>query len=323
MLNNLKLFINQHPKTLIKYSKKDMFQLSQEYLLSCEVSGEEDLETLTVQNCGFSLPIQVRPSKIKMAQQGFYYLIHGSYADGTQTTFSDIDDIIVLKKEFFESYEVFSSSIDVLHSLNYQYQLTDITQHHGHWVFTWHELLNYDQSLMPTVVFNEAISVFPDAEIKVGSRVNHSFKNILEFTCIDLEKNVRLLENGEINLFFLKDLISGIALFFPLYMQVEGLVLTKKEALRIVPERFESEISDVLTWATYIRNNWEKMPTYRVVEQFKWIHKLIRNRIITERLVSKYAPNFSFHQIPTNGDEQIIDKIYTLINLGRKMWGKG
>lgn len=281
----IKRYINQDPQILVMYSKRSLFRyIQQNYRFNN--NNKKDIKEIYIP---FKKPrIYNKISYKNNRKLGYEYLIHGSQADNTYTRFSDIDDIIILKENFFEDYNVFCDSIDELHRLNYIYQNHDITQHHGHWIFTYDELLNYDESIMPLSVFKEAISIYGDTEINYCLSKNSNFKKIFDITAKNILKNINLLYDNNINLYFLKILVSSISLIFPLYFQCKGENITKKEAIERAQDYFEKDILDVLRWSTFIRKKWHKVYSYEAMEKFKYFHRIVKNRNITERIVSNY-----------------------------------
>ena len=90
--------------------------------------------------------------KIYNNNEFFDYIIHGSYADNTYTKASDIDDLVIIKKEAFENYYNFKRVYKILKKTNLLYQNVDPVQHHGHWLVTEFDLLDYDNSIIPIFV---------------------------------------------------------------------------------------------------------------------------------------------------------------------------
>lgn len=288
----LKQYINHNPHVIMNANLKSLFLSIQELQLNNKVQTEKINKKL-IRKGSLQIFDKFGLEQIDQRKIGFDLLIHGSHADETSTPFSDIDDIVILNESFFQSYEIFEYSIKVLHELNHIYQLHDITQHHGHWVFTYNELLQYDESMMPECVFDESLSVFDDAEVSLCPVADSRFQHRLLGLCNGIERYFKMLFANKINLYYLKHLVSAIALVFPLYFQSRGVHLSKREAL--APSRikghFETEIIEILEWATVMRKFWSNVPTYSEVEKYKTLYGWVQNRKIMESAVAYTSPS--------------------------------
>lgn len=308
ILDKVKGFINQRPYLLDIYNTRTIFnEIQQKYIF------KKNKSVFINQEIKSGIPTSLQSYEFeestKFLSKGFDFLIHGSQADDTTTAFSDFDDLIVLKKDFFTSYEVFEATIKELHRLNLFYQRKDITQHHGHWLVSFDELYHYDEGKMPTSIFKESVSIFGSIEVNYSVDKNSSFQSQMLMTCDNIEKRVHDLVNNKTNLFELKHLLSGFALLLPLYFQSQGNNITKKEAIELASVTFNSEIIDMLKWVSNLRSKWERVPSYKVVERYKNSFSLIKNREIIETAISLNAPIISARQLDIQNAEYFKDKM--------------
>lgn len=287
----LKRYINQEPELLEQYDLVTLYtKVQDEYIPIARKKGplsKISIKRKPIDVCG-KLPIAV-----DAPPRGITYLIHGSQADGTYTAFSDIDDIVILNREFFASFDVFAESIVWLQKLNRSYQDYDVTQHHGHWIFTYDELYNLNEAILPACVFEESVSVFGDTIIEYCRIESSPFSQALMNICDQIEMKLHDIYANKINLYSLKHLVSSIALLMPLYYQSKGQLMTKRQAIHTALEQLDNEIVDVLMWSSQLRSNWHRVPTFDEVERFKVRCAAFTNRIVVEKYVSVHAPAIS------------------------------
>ncbi|MEK4653522.1 hypothetical protein [Niallia sp. FSL W8-0954] len=306
--NKVKGYINQKPYLLDIYNTKSLFnEIQEKYIF--KIKNNELID----QKIKSGIPVSLQRYEFKenpqILSKGFDLLIHGSQADGTATAFSDIDDLIILKKEFFTSFEVFEATIKELHRLNLFYQSKDITQHHGHWLVSFDELYHYNEVNIPSSIFNESVSIFGTSEISYFVDKNSIFSGRLLLLSENIENRVNDLVNNKSNLYELKHLLSGFALLFPLYYQSKGKNITKKNAIKWASTTFEKEILDILNWVSNLRMNWEKVPTYKVVEEYKNRFMFMKNREVIETAVSFNAPIITTMDLGIEDPHYFKDKI--------------
>lgn len=84
---------------------------------------------------------------------------HGSMADLKYTAFSDIDDLVIINQTTWCNADFLIQTAKLLSQIARKYQNIDPLQHHGHWVITDFDLLLYDQSYIPLVIFDEAVLI--------------------------------------------------------------------------------------------------------------------------------------------------------------------
>ncbi|KKG07373.1 nucleotidyltransferase domain-containing protein [Methanosarcina sp. 2.H.A.1B.4] len=232
------------------------------------------------------------------------YIIHGSYADNTYNEFSDVDDIIFLNEGVFKSFDNFKKTKHLLSKLNLYYQKVDPLQHHGHWLYTFLDKYDYDQSVMPCSIFNTAIAIGKDVtlDLYVNNDYNNNFESILEIIAQEVKRDTLSLINGKCNLYYLKNLISGISLLVPLSFQVKGEIYDKKTAILKAHELFDDESLEVIRWATMIRQNWKYMQHFDKNIYFTYLQTIFKNRNTIEHITKKFLPNIDQSLVPGFND---------------------
>ncbi|MGR0480689.1 MAG: nucleotidyltransferase domain-containing protein [Candidatus Electronema sp. V4] len=231
----------------------------------------------------------------------FDLVIHGSYADNTYTSASDVDDMVIINRRAFEKLEFFIETKRILYELNTYYQYIDPVQHHGHWMITEFDLLNYNQSVMPVCVLYDALSI--DKELQLDIYINkekskQGFYNTLDVTLRTYKMTFNMLYLDKINLFYLKVLISCISLLIPLLFEINGQIFNKKNAILRSYEILDDQAMKILDWSTFIRKNWDKLPSVKSYIYIRLISKIIKNRSILECIARKKMPRISFKDIP-------------------------
>lgn len=230
----------------------------------------------------------------------FDLIIHGSYADNTYTSASDVDDVVIIKRKAFENFDCFLETKKKLYQLNSYYQYVDPMQHHGHWIITEFDLLNYNQSIMPVCVFNDALSIDKNLWLNIYidiKKSNQDFFKILDITLNTYRIALNMLYTNNINLFYLKILISCIALIIPLLFQVKGEILSKKEAIPRSCEILDDRAMKIIEWSTFIRKNWDKLPSVKNYNSIRLISKLFSNRKILEYISRERMPRIHIKDI--------------------------
>jgi|GEM_PF-5943522 len=232
----------------------------------------------------------------------FDYLILGSYADNTYTSESDVDDIVILKKEVFESYQKFYETKRVLDKLSHYYQQVDPVQHHGHWIFTEFDLKNYDQSIMPISVLERAVSIGRDLDLKFSidkPASQQGFIKIFDINLNDARSWVKDLYGNKSNLFYLKLILSSSCLLIPLLFQIKGEILDKATAINRADELLDERALKVLNWTTKIRHDWDKLPGIRFnYSKLRMLSLFEKNRHKLEQYARNQFPTLNYKEIP-------------------------
>ncbi len=241
----------------------------------------------------------------------FDLIILGSYADNSFTLESDIDDFVIIRKETFQSYEIYLFVVKKLDTLSRYFQFVDPLQHHGHWLFFESELEFYNESIMPLVVFEGSVSIGRDINLLI--HVDHSAssigqKEILKIQLRTVEKYSEELFKKGLRAFYLKELISSIALIIPLLYQVKGIDLSKRNALNSADVILDERSLRVIEWTTVLRNNWHTLrfiqTYYHLFRMLKGI-KFTRNQLefISRSISPKYHVNEALALVNLSHDD--------------------
>ena len=241
--------------------------------------------------------------------------VHGSMATGDHTPFSDVDDLVILHQNSWACYEHFRQVVLLLEKTTRLFQRFDPLQHHGHWVFLNFDMICLDQSTMPLVVLENAIVVVGPREGKANIRNEpRSFGRILWTIIQEVRRDALSLVQGKLNIYGLKNLISGISLLPALAFQVHGKFLDKKTAILRSDEMFSEQAILAIQWATKVREGWASCHGYGWVRIMRYINRTFPfRRIVLERIAKNYSPSVHPDQVPFLS-EQIITDIFELTN---------
>ena len=217
-------------------------------------------------------------------------IIHGSYADNTYTSFSDIDDIVFVKRGIYNDYADFLKTIKLLKKLNLFYQRNDFTQHHGHWIFSYRDKNDYDNSIMPISVYQDSVSIGGDVKLVLCIKdVQEDFKKIASNIVQEIQQELHKIKNNNVNLYELKNFVSGISLITPLLFQVNNKMLSKKDAISNAHHMLKNKTIRAIKWATKIRKNWSQLKHYSLQKNvFLILSYLFYNRNLLDFFSRKF-----------------------------------
>jgi len=214
----------------------------------------------------------------------FDLVIIGSYADHTQTPFSDIDGVVIIKPESFKSYKNFRELKKKLDLIAIEYQRIDPLQHHSHWIIFEQELKEYEQSQMPITTLRDAISIGKDTIVQLSegdkSKTNSNLKNILGYQirdCLDYSK--KLFQNG-LSLYELKSFISSLSLMPALYYQLKNKFIRKEVAIKKIEKELDRECLKALKFTSELRRKWGRLDVRYLNKK---IDTLIKKKSLIDR----------------------------------------
>ena len=241
--------------------------------------------------------------------------LHGSMATGDYTPFSDVDDLVIVHRTSWSSYARFRQVVRALEIVATLFQRIDPLQHHGHWIYLDCDLACLDQSSLPLVVLNDSVVVVGRPEVRANLRIEDwGLRRVLWETIQDVRHNASALARGKVNLYGLKNLVSGISLLPPLVFQVNGKMLDKKTAILRSSDIFSDEALVALQWSTKLRETWASCHGYIGVRMIGYLNRILPFRRSTlEGIVRKCLPPLRSSKIPFF-KEEIINAIFQLSN---------
>lgn len=261
-------------------------------------------------------PIATRMRKdlIDLGSDVSVYL-HGSMAIGDFTAFSDVDDLVILHKSSWNSFEKFSWVIRRLEKTARLFQAVDPLQHHGHWLFLDSDLVCLDQSVMPLVVLDESIVVTGRNTIHANVRDwSWGIYRVLWTIIQEVRQSSSFLEGGSINLFELKNLIAGISLLPALCLQARGEIVDKRTAIGQSDVNFSASANLAIQWATKLRKEWESSPSSWWFSAARHANRFLPfRRSALETISKRTSPTLQLQTIPYYSIE-VLEGILNLAN---------
>ncbi len=221
--------------------------------------------TETSSYCGKRLRVFHKVKEIISAGpkvEGTSFFMHGSYAVGGITEFSDIDLGLIVSKDT-SSEELILLRKLVRKILGYIYSI-DPLMHHGIDIILTQDLIDYDESILPVNTLRK--SVVLNGHANFDFFINHrlsvlSAKNRLYRMC----ESVILYEDKLVNhsAYKLKGLISVVLLITVLFVQVDtGVFLCKHDSIIKFREDYKEKFSfQAIDMATEFREMWS-VPIY-------------------------------------------------------------
>lgn len=223
---------------------------------------------------------------------GVSLFLHGSMADLQYTPFSDVDDLVVLRRAAWQDPASLMNTATLLAQVAREYQNVDPLQHHGHWVLTEFDLLLYDQSYMPLVVLDEAVRIA--GEPQINSRIYHDNTGFIKNASNTIQslngKLAKATREGGLNAFELKGLVGEIAIMPAYLFQARGEMLSKPEAIGRADELYSPRALKALEWATLVREEFGPLVHNRRTRMIGTVAKLTcARRQHAENLFREYT----------------------------------
>ena len=221
------------------------------------------------------------PAAIKLIDgkhlPGISFYLHGSVADFSNTAFSDIDDLVIIRNSAWENTESLVRSAEIFTKMARKYQNIDPLQHHGHWAITEFDLLLYDLSYLPLIALNKLVCVVGDLQIKFRFQTDYEgFIRNGVLTADSIREKLKKAEiEREINIFNLKCLVGEIAILPSYIFQSKGFLLTKKEAIRRAKTIFTKEALAAIIWASSIRKEFQPLVDNRRIKFINALANLV------------------------------------------------
>ncbi len=223
--------------------------------ISCEISGEEDISSRR--------PVQdaLRAALTKTPlPPGVQAILHGSFATGAVTPFSDVD-IVLIFDENLDPREAPRLRASAAALLRVMYRTAPLA-HHGLTVIFRGELDRYDQSVLPLAALEQGLHLsgaamtlpvrWDPALSRSGAR--DRFKRQLAAT----KRNFR---NHSGFLYRRQSALSVLMLLPSLLLEsVDGVFPYKRDSFALAKDRFRPEEWAAIEEATDIRRNWHLPP---------------------------------------------------------------
>ncbi len=261
------------------------------------ITNSHEFKVSLKSNCENKV-IQNLFKQIKPYEKAVTALLHGSWADQTNNSFSDIDDFIILEKDKITSKKDFYKLISILNKIDMSYCRIDPIQHHGHWLVCSEELKHYDNSFMPLFIMKDAKRIIGKSEIIAyvdDKKTQLGLKNNIINTCKNIERLYKKYHSNKINSYEMKCLVGSFALVPSFVVQLQQLELNKPESIKHSIKLFSKEAYTCVAWATNCRNNWTIVTNKKSFKMFKFLTRFCTNPHLWRRFSERYSPKIHFN----------------------------
>lgn len=197
--------------------------------------------------------IQIFSPLLTLNSKKLQVFLHGSWSDNSTTSFSDIDDFIVVDDDY---YHFIKQSLDEV-ELNFQKK--DPLQHHGHWLIKKSQLDQYDNSYIPLFIIKDAVCLLGSNQITANISQKQTLeRNIrrIKSTCKNITSLYNKYKQGNLNLYDLKRFVGSVVLLPPLIFQIKGQHTNKRKAILDSHSLFSTTAQELIKWSSECRENW-------------------------------------------------------------------
>lgn len=239
---------------------------------------------------------------------GLSIYIHGSWADNTRTTFSDLDDLIVVDSKYFRDKKVRSDMIRWLNAVDMRFCRLDPLQHHGHWLLEREELSQLNESNIPLLVVDQSLCLQGPFEVGAHVDTNRTREGLLEnirATLQNIEAWHYKYEEDRLNLYEAKCLV-GSFLLLPAYLfQLRGIRVSKRYGIEHAHEILSIESLKAIHWASNARTRWDDALAGYKFQAFSYLPYLFTNPHLYRRVAQTLAPRFPKKSLPLLGERAV------------------
>lgn len=236
--------------------------------------------------------------------------LHGSWADGTRNSFSDIDDFVVIDDINIDRKN-FINLIKILNKIDLLFCRMDPLQHHGHWITSKTELLDYDNSFIPLSVIAQSKLICGAKRIVARINPEKSRKGLMK-NIVSTSNNIKILScklfSGCITSFELKCLIGSFALMPAFIFQIQGKIFSKPDAIYRADEIFSRDAQNLIKWSTVCRKNWQVITDSRGFLVFRAFPNLFSNPFLWREFSKHFSPRVNTAQLTKLSDIIICEK---------------
>jgi hypothetical protein len=223
--------------------------------------------------------------------------------------YSDVDAIVFLKRDAFESIGALKEVKKTISQLLKQVYLFDPFQHHCFYVMNQVDLSFYPQAFYPTILFEHSVNLIDkDSKLSYHFREDNTEKKLALYKVLNVLTNYTEQKDAAFqNLARLKHFVSNITLLPVFYIQMVNGYIYKRDAFEQIGEYFED--LSMFKMAEKIRS---EFPYKRLVKSFpSFLHPSI-NSLMHGKLYKHDISNSSKEIKPLTRSflESFIDKLY-------------
>ncbi len=185
--------------------------------------------------------------------------VHGSVGNHEEIVYSDFDGLVIIKKEVFNDKKRLADVARQLKKSETIMFKMDPLQHHGWFVITEQDLIDYPEHYFPHVLFSHAQCIYGITDFPVSIQTKEFpvlFKREFENFCNHLLNNIRS-RNFEGSYYDLKSMLSGFMLLPSIFLQAyHGRAIFKKQSFTALQAYIDAENFSVMNEISAIRAHW-------------------------------------------------------------------
>jgi predicted nucleotidyltransferase len=185
-------------------------------------------------------------------------VLHGSQADGQLTGYSDVDALVIVKDNVLMRQQDLIAAARLLNRLRIHFHRIDPLQHHGWFVMTEKDLLNFPQQVLPIEVVREACVLTGATKLMVqvddGIRLSH-----VQTFVTAVNRMEKLLSKGKLphSAFTLKSLLSEFMMLPVLYLQAKMKKgMSKRDSFALARHDFSERAWKSMDTVSAVRRIW-------------------------------------------------------------------
>lgn len=213
---------------------------------------------------------------------------HGSLGTDELINYSDFDGLVILNHSAFQSPVTVYKTAIKLHKSERIMRKMDPLQHHGWFLITEKELIQYPVDYFPVMLFSYAkcLTGKNNLFIKYSLTSDAELQKHFEGFCNHLKRNIQKNITTS-NYYDLKSMLSGFMLLPAIYIQLrhpEGVF--KKESFNLLRKEMSPNDYKVMDSVSQIRNEWN----YTSPGRFHWLQQ-IDNAFLNHYFYKKWSGN--------------------------------
>lgn len=200
-------------------------------------------------------------------------IVHGSVATNELIPYSDFDGLIIVKDKVFENKEGLVSLAQTIYSTRKIMHMLDPLQHHGWFIITESDLLDYPSGYMPLEVLSYSKSLLSDAdlELRVHLKTKPDYYSPVKTMCRRIRK-ISQKANRPKTLYQLKSILSEFMMMPTLYIQArDQRGVFKKFSFTAAAADFNQSTWSIMEEVSRMRAEWPEFESQAELEKFRKI----------------------------------------------------
>ncbi len=187
-------------------------------------------------------------------------IIHGSISDNTTNNFSDFDGVLIYDQNKLKNSKEISELRKIIRETHLMMFDFDALQHHSWMLVEQNELLNFNENIFPSVIFEGACFIYPSNYNTITIKKNTNTNPKLPFLNLTRSIEQKLIAYSNLKYFYCyKNLVSEILLLPATWHQAfTGKPITKKESFTKSKQLLNSDKWHIIEFFESVRLSWNQ-----------------------------------------------------------------